>query len=249
MTLLADLPAVWFLVSLIALSCGAWVIWTRRPQRGGASLQGDGTPEGSEADDPEAGNAAWPESFRATFRLRKELRAKAIESRTNPKIDLFELAESTLATEVGRELFAALREVLENQFPLESLVRTRPLRSEDAAVKQYDCPACQILGVLGSLHLFQDGKRFQCLHCYASGDSYRYVLLAAPCFEFVRKACDPCLDAALLFFTSASMHQAARRLCDDGDAGMPSLRVPSGPWRPRGTGPSALEVGDARTPR
>jgi hypothetical protein len=205
-------------------------------------LQGDGTPEGSEADDLDAGNAAWPESFRAIFRLRKELRAKAIESRTNPRIDLFQLAESTLATEVGKELFTALREVLENQFPLKSLVRTRPLRSEDSEVQQYDCPACQLFGVVGSLRLFQGGKRFQCSNCSASGDSYRYVLLAAPCYENVRKAGDPCLDSALLLFTSAAVHQAARRLSEEGDAGLPSPRVPIGPWRPKGTGPSALEV-------
>jgi hypothetical protein len=235
MTLLADLPATWFLVILLAVSVGVWSAWGAR-SRGG--LRSKAMPKsdphsggGGEADDPDEENAEWSESFQAIFRLRKELRAQAIESRTNPKIDLFELAESTLATEVGRELFAALREVLENQFPLESLVRTRPLRSEDAAVKQYDCPACQTFGVLGSLHLFQDGKRFQCLHCSASGDAYTYVLLAAPCYEFARKACDPCLDAALLFFTSAAMHQAAKRAFLD--ASMAHLGVRASPLQGR----------------
>jgi len=183
-----------------------------------------------------------PKSSASIYSLRKELRARAIASRSDPSIDLFDLADSTLKTAIGRALYAAQRDLLAKRYPLVSLAGERRIASGTEQEDSYDCPICQLTGVYGSLRLLMQGEQFLCTNCYACGDSFRYVLLAAPCYENVRKAADPSLETALLFFTSASVHREAADLRNGGEAGQPSLRKPSGPWRPRSSGPASLEV-------
>lgn len=162
-------------------------------------------------------------------------------------IDLPVYSESVLDTRLGKALAAARIEYLRRNFIPSNLLLPGELLWQGKGIWRADCPACARDSKRGTMQVDDTRCCFFCENCQAQGGVFELVALTAPNLRKFMSIEDRSYLRALLMFRFGLLVETAKLLSsgrdsDDRNSGKPAPIRPTGPWRPRGSAPAALEV-------